>query len=186
MKTGIYKIENKAAGKLYIGSAVNFASRFATHRSNLRSGKHRNKKLQNAWNAYGEAAFSFEKMIVCAKDDLIFFEQRFIDAFDVVRNGYNILAVAGSGLGYRHTEDHLARLAGNKHALGMRHTPETLSRLAAAGLGNKHSLGVTKPKHAREAVSRALKGGKQTPEQIAKRVAATQATKRAKKEMANV
>jgi group I intron endonuclease len=185
MKAGIYKIQNHVNGRVYIGSAANFASRFATHRSNLRSGKHRNTKLLNAWKAYGEGAFSFEKLLVCAKEDLVFFEQRCIDAFDAVESGYNILPVAGSALGYRHTDEHKARLAGNKHARGLRHTPETIERMAAASRGNKYSLGVTKPQHARDAVSRALKGGRQTPEQIAKRVAATQATKKAKKAAVN-
>jgi group I intron endonuclease len=58
---GVYKITNTVDGKVYIGSTTTNADyRWSTHRSALRTGKHYNRHLQNAWNKYGESAFTFE------------------------------------------------------------------------------------------------------------------------------
>ena len=59
MKMGIYKIINVVNNKFYIGSAVNFSRRKTRHFSELRTNKHNNSKLQNAWNKYGETSFVF-------------------------------------------------------------------------------------------------------------------------------
>jgi|DEB19_MinimDraft_3_1074340.scaffolds.fasta_scaffold56684_2 group I intron endonuclease len=56
---GIYKIINAVNNKFYVGSAVNFEKRKARHIWRLRRGDHINKRLQAAWNKYGEAAFVF-------------------------------------------------------------------------------------------------------------------------------
>jgi group I intron endonuclease len=58
---GVYKITNTVDGKVYIGStATDMDTRWTTHRSALRGGKHYNAHLQRAWNKYGESAFTFE------------------------------------------------------------------------------------------------------------------------------
>jgi group I intron endonuclease len=58
---GVYKITNTADGKVYIGStAIDTDHRWSTHRALLRTGKHYNRHLQNAWNKYGESVFTFE------------------------------------------------------------------------------------------------------------------------------
>ena len=41
MMIGIYKIENKVNGKVYIGQSVNIESRWKGHKSNLRNNKHK-------------------------------------------------------------------------------------------------------------------------------------------------
>jgi group I intron endonuclease len=56
---GIYKIENKANGKVYIGQSANINKRWIEHRSNLNNNRHPNRKLQNAWNNYGQDNFDF-------------------------------------------------------------------------------------------------------------------------------
>lgn len=176
MRSGIYEIHNTITGKSYIGSAVYFANRFAVHRSNLRSGKHKNTKLLNAWKKHGEHAFVFRELLICRPQDLVMYEQLLIDAFDAVNSGYNVLPTAGSALGFKHSADHIERLKGNTHALGHRHDEETLRRMAEALRGNKHSLGAKKSEYARRRVSETMKGKKQSPEQIEKRVAAYKAT----------
>ncbi len=45
-KCGIYKIENLVNAAQYVGSAVCFRRRFATHRSLLNRGLHENQHLQ--------------------------------------------------------------------------------------------------------------------------------------------
>lgn len=59
MAQGIYKIINVVNNKFYVGSAVDFKRRKTRHFSELRTKKHNNSKLQNAWNKYGEQAFVF-------------------------------------------------------------------------------------------------------------------------------
>ncbi len=180
MNTGIYEIRNIVTGKRYIGSAVHFRRRKAVHLALLRAGKHRNAKLQASWDKHGERAFEFRLLVVCGREDLVMYEQRLIDGFNTVGDGYNLLPVAGSALGFRHSNQHKASLAGNQNARGMKHSDETRRRLAQASLGNKHGLGHKRSAEHRAAISLAHKGRKQSPEQVAKRVAATQATKRAK------
>jgi group I intron endonuclease len=55
----IYKIINVVNNKFYVGSAVDFHKRKIRHVWRLRRGDHINKRLQAAWNKYGEAAFVF-------------------------------------------------------------------------------------------------------------------------------
>ena len=103
LETGIYSITNIANGRRYIGSALLFSKRFREHRVGLRSGKHYNSLLQRAWTKYGEASFAFEKLIVCEKTNLVFYEQRAINGYMSANreHGYNLSPTAGSPLGLK-------------------------------------------------------------------------------------
>lgn len=129
-RTGIYQIVNTANGKIYVGSAVNFEKRWKEHLRQLTEKRHHSILLQRAWDKYGEAAFSFQKLIFCAKENLIWFEQRFIDALSPA---FNVCKVAGSVLGYRHTPEakEAARLraTGNTHCRGKTLPEETKERI---------------------------------------------------------
>lgn len=59
MTAGVYYIFCEPDQRLYIGSSVNVETRIAKHRSHLRAGNHRSKRMQAAWNEYGESAFEF-------------------------------------------------------------------------------------------------------------------------------
>jgi group I intron endonuclease len=132
--SGIYEITNTTNGKQYIGSAVNFAQRWHKHRSALRDGKHRNIKLQRAWDKSGEEAFEFRKLIFCEPANLLFYEQRIMDAF---KPEYNIFMTAGSALGWRHTEESRAKLGA--HRKGVKMSDETKAKISAAKKGKKFS-----------------------------------------------
>jgi group I intron endonuclease len=132
--SGIYEIVNTLNGKQYIGSAVNFAQRWHKHRSALRDGKHRNIKLQRSWDKYGEVVFEFRKLIICEPSNLLFYEQRFLDA---LKPEFNIFMTAGSALGWKHTEESRAKLG--VHRRGIRHSEETKAKISAAKLGKKLS-----------------------------------------------
>lgn len=125
MNTGIYQITNLQNGKCYVGSAVSFRKRWKEHLRQLTNGNHHSTVMQRAWDKYGEAAFEFKKLLVCAKADLIWFEQR---AIDVLKPAYNICKIAGSVLGYRHTSEAKAaaaeRATGNTHRRGRKESPE--------------------------------------------------------------
>lgn len=186
MNTGIYQITNLQNDKAYIGSAVSFRKRWKEHLRQLTNGNHHSTLMQRAWNKYGEAAFEFKKLLVCAKADLLWFEQR---ALDALKPAYNVCKVAGSVLGYRHTEEAKAaaaeRATGNTHRRGRKESPEyceqakrsramrkncahseeTKAKIAAAHRGR------TIPEDRRARISATLTGRKQDPELVAKRAA---------------
>lgn len=133
-RSGIYHITNTVNGKRYVGSAVSFQRRWLEHRSLLRRGLHHSRILQRAWNKYGEQAFAFKPLLVCAKTDLIFYEQRAIDTF---RPEYNISPTAGNCLGFKHSAESRARMsAANK---GKKLPREVVAKIAAANTGQKRS-----------------------------------------------
>lgn len=187
MNTGIYQITNLQNGKCYVGSAVSFKKRWKEHLRQLSNGDHHSTVMQRAWDKYGEAAFEFKKLLVCAKADLIWFEQRAIDA---LKPAYNICKVAGSVLGYRHTDEVKAaaaeRATGDTHRRGRKEPAEVCARISAGrkgkGLGRVFSeetkakisaahTGRTIPADRRARISATLTGRKQDPELVAKRAA---------------
>jgi group I intron endonuclease len=60
MTSGIYQIKNTINGGVYFGRSIDVNDRLIHHRNELRRGVHTNKRLQNAWDKYGENAFKFE------------------------------------------------------------------------------------------------------------------------------
>lgn len=67
-KSGVYKITNVNNGKIYIGSAKKFSTRYSQHINSLRNNKHQNKHLQSSFNKHGENAFVFEVIEVVEGD----------------------------------------------------------------------------------------------------------------------
>lgn len=149
MNAGIYKILNKTNGKFYIGSAVNFKNRWNVHKCDLRKGTHSSKHMQAAWNKYGEESFEFKKLIVCTPKDLIFYEQLCIDGLNPE---YNIARVAGSMLGFKHSEETKNKMIGrkiseeqknkiSKSLFGFKHSEESKRKMRISKIGNKNSFG---------------------------------------------
>ena len=101
--SGIYAIITPS-GRRYIGSAVNFAHRWAVHRWNLRQGSHHNPGLQAAACKYGVEALRFEVLECTGRDKSLAREQVYLDACGL-RNLLNGAPIAGSQLGLRHTPE---------------------------------------------------------------------------------
>lgn len=102
--TCVYIIENILNKKVYVGSAVNFYKRKNLHLRQLKTNKHINFKLQNFVNKHGIDKLYFKIIQECEKKDLIRIEQYYIDLYDCVKCGFNILPTAGSWLNHKHTE----------------------------------------------------------------------------------
>lgn len=100
---GIYKIQHKISGRVYIGSSKNVFQRLACHRAYLRGKTHVNAALQNAFNKYGDDAFSFEVILMCERKDLLFYEQSIMDGYNSYTKpfGYNLRKKAESNIGMR-------------------------------------------------------------------------------------
>lgn len=205
MDTGIYQIVNTVNGKRYVGSAKSFAGRWSTHRSRLKTGRHHNRHLQSSWAKYGAAAFAFQKLIVCAQEDLLLYEQI---AIDVLRPEFNVERIAGNSLGCIRTPETRAKIAAK--ALGRKRSRASVEAGAAKRrgvplapehaaklIGNKHALGLKhtdewkaanavrntglkRPKDAeyRAKIAATLRGRKATPEHRANQSAAQLGKKR--------
>jgi group I intron endonuclease len=136
--SGLYQIVHIASGKLYVGSSERLEHRLRRHREDLRYGTHHSIKLQRAWDKYGPAAFVFVVMFHCEKKHLLFYEQRAIDTYDAVNNGYNVCPIAGNCAGVKHTPETCL-----KRSATMRKRPppssETRAKLSAASSKQRHS-----------------------------------------------
>ena len=110
MTCGAYLILNISNGKPYIGASVNIERRWRVHKCELRGNKHCNLKLQRAWNKYGEPSFTFTILEVCERGDIVDCEQRWIDQYDAVNSGYNILNFARSTQGRKFSPEAVERL----------------------------------------------------------------------------
>lgn len=135
--SGVYAIWNTLTGKMYVGSAVDIASRWKGHIKALKAGKS-NRKLQHSWDKYGPAVFRFMVLERCDKDDLLDVEQWWIDRErSSTQIGYNVRPLARSNLGLVLTPEQRERRrvntkaqwdAGLRDRTPMRRTPEQEAR----------------------------------------------------------
>lgn len=82
MKTGIYKIQSKTTGKLYIGSSIDIEQRWRQHLSSLRSSTHGNYKLQGLYIEHGEKDLEFSIIELCTAEERFQREQFWINEFN--------------------------------------------------------------------------------------------------------
>ena len=169
MNSGIYAIVHLASGKRYIGSAVWFSRRWAMHRFSLRNNRHHSNKLQNAWNKYGEDAFEFRRLLICDRSDLLFYEQRVLDAYDAVRSGYNICLSARGNIGTKASPEARAKISAA--LTGIKRSPETRARILAARNTPERIAGMRKAltgrvfsEETRRKISEAITGRVLSPE----------------------
>lgn len=156
MKTGIYEIRNTSNGKKYVGSAVDFGARWSKHRSELRRGVHHSRHLQQSWDKHGPDAFSFRKLLLCEKHELMECEQM---AFIAFKPEFNILPNAASPLGVKRTKEFCDAIG--KRKKGQTHTQETkdlISLRCRAAKANRpsHNSGVAVPQHVKEKIGQSL------------------------------
>ena len=143
MKSGIYKITNVKNGKFYIGSAKDIDRRWWEHKNDLKKNKHKNPKLQHAWDFYGENSFEFiilENVIEC---ELFKREQFYLDMFKPYMRdiGYNITPTAGGGDNFTHNPNKeqiiknmtVANNVGHMH--GKKHSEEAKEKQKERAVG---------------------------------------------------
>lgn len=173
--SGIYCILNTKTKKIYIGSAINLRNRIYQHKNHLKYNKHPNIHLQRAWDKYGEKSFNFSIIEICWPIDLLKREQLWINYFKSydIDFGYNILEIAGSRLGSKHSEKTKEKLRNRIYTdeqkafmsisqIGKQHSEETKIKISKANKGKIIS------DEQKLKISQAKKGKKQSLEHLAK------------------
>ena len=102
-KSGVYRWVHKDSGKSYIGSSSMLDERFRRYfnHSYLSSSKRGASIICKALLKYGYAGFRLEILEYCPRTIVLDREQFYIDK---LTPEYNILKIAGSNLGYKHSE----------------------------------------------------------------------------------
>lgn len=107
---GVYEI--KIAGYKYYGSSINIHARKQNHISKLRSGKHRNQRLQRCFNKYGEDSISFKILIVCDEESVLDEEQKYLDENIGNDNCLNFCKSAAAPMaGIKFSEEHKRKMS---------------------------------------------------------------------------
>ena len=123
MTIGIYQIQNKINGKIYIGQSINIEKRLKQHLRDLRTSQHYNSHFQNAFNKYGENAFKANIISVCQIKQLDYYETWFI----------SITGATNPKYGYNN------EMGGNKNKIISKATRKKLSKNHSGMSGKKHS-----------------------------------------------
>ena len=122
-KAGVYCWRNLINGKIYIGSSINLERRFREYYNinyleNIL--KRSNSLIARSLLKYGYSNFSLEILEYCEPSDAKSREQYYLDKLDP---DYNILNIAGSPFGCKHTEETKAKISLAKK--GRKHSEET-------------------------------------------------------------
>ena len=128
--SGIYRIE-LGNGHFYIGSAIDIDKRKRDHRNDLKRGIHPNRIVQHCWNKYG--VFEFTVLEECVKDGLIVREQFYLDQHCDNPKNVNLVSIAGSNLGLKHSAETRAKISAAKK--GHKHSAESRAKMSAAHKG---------------------------------------------------
>jgi len=139
-ESGVYRWINNINGKSYIGSSTKLNVRFLQYfNTNFLLYKtlveKRNSLIYNSILKNGYSNFTLEILEYCTADNCINKEQYFID---LLKPEYNLLPKAGSSLGYKHTEESLAKMAASR--LGKIHSYETRAKIGEAVMGKNHPM----------------------------------------------
>jgi group I intron endonuclease len=187
--SAIYKIQSTINPKrFYIGSAVNIKERWYDHLYTLKNNIHKNPRLQNHFNKYGESDLIFIIIELCFPEFLTAREQFYINKLNPF---FNICKIAGSSLGRKHSEKSKKKISevkkgsipwnkgktglqiswfkGKKHTeeakgknrvahKGKQLSEETKQKIGEAGRGRNHT------KEAKQKISIANKGRKRSEE----------------------
>lgn len=137
----VYKITNKANGKVYIGQSVQESTRrISNHKYYLRLGTHFNDHLQRAWNKYGSAQFEFTNIDTAETIEQLNDKEQYWIAFyqsAAPEFGYNKDLGGGNGRMTDASKEKLSqRMLGNQYTKGRKLSEEHRKAFLAAGAEN--------------------------------------------------
>lgn len=143
---GVYKIESKKNGRAYIGSSDNITRRWNHHISELKRNKHHSIILQNHTNKYGLDDLTFSIIIECNVDDLIKYEQKYIDMYNPY---FNVRKIADSNRGIKRSKETKERL--RRVNIGKKLSEKTRMKMSKRMIGNSYTKGMI-PVNARKVI----------------------------------
>lgn len=132
-KAGVYCWTNIESGKKYVGSSVDIYRRFMNY-YNIKyiTRACKSSLICRALLKYGYSKFKLEILEYCDQDSAIEREQYYID---LLNPEYNILKVAGSLFGYKHTPESLEKM----REIALNRSDETKAKLREAALGKTYN-----------------------------------------------
>lgn len=139
-KIGIYSFTNKLNGKKYIGSSDDLDRRWNDHFTLFIRGDHPNSYMQRSVDKHGIDIFEIEWMLKCPEEELLYWEDHYIDLFDSMNSGYNLIS-ADRREWSKETKKKLSKMfsgEGNPF-FGRRHTEETKKQISDKNKGRKMS-----------------------------------------------
>lgn len=157
-KSGVYCWINLESGKKYVGSSIDLHRRFMQYyniKYIIRASK--SSLICRALLKNGYSKFKLEILEYCEPSVLIEREQYYIDTLNPE---YNILKVAGSLFGYKHTIESLQKMS----EIAKNRSEETIAKLREAALGKTYQHTEKTKNQIREA----MLGRKHTNETIEK------------------
>jgi len=107
-KAGIYRWINNETGNTYVGSSINLSNRLRLYFNyDFISDKSRSKSMiHDALAKYGYSKFSLEILEYCDENKVLEREQHYLNTLQPV---YNILKVAGSSTGFKHSDESILK-----------------------------------------------------------------------------
>jgi group I intron endonuclease len=155
--SGIYLLTNKLTDEIYVGQSVDLSKRFIRYFSLSYLKSKESLIISRALIKYGYVNFSVSILEYCDKSILTEREQYYLDKLEPK---YNILKIAGSSLGYIHSQVSKQKRSkalkgvyvGIKSPLfGKNHTIETKNKMSIERKGeNNYFYGKTHSDHSKE------------------------------------
>jgi group I intron endonuclease len=108
-QSGVYLFINNITNDLYVGSSITLSKRMSTHFYHANSSKDTKIVLYRAIRKYKLENFSLAILEFCGSDIIVCsdLEQKWIDYY---KPRYNVLKIAGSSSGFRHSIDTINKL----------------------------------------------------------------------------
>lgn len=138
-KSGIYRITNLTNCKIYIGSSNNLSLRFRVY-FNTRRLMNSNMHIYRAILKTGHSNFRLDILEYCDPKLLIGREQYYMDLF---KPEYNTLKIAGSSLGFKHTENTRTQMSINNTGVNHPLFGKTLTNETRIKIGKAKRLNTT-------------------------------------------
>lgn len=175
---GVYMIKCNSTEKYIIGETGNVKKRLSYHVQNLKGNRHENPYLQNAWNKYGEAKFSYHVLEYCDFSECKVREDYYCKLYESHNHdkGFN-LRPTGMDLKSKfpqeikdkikkslQTSEKFKNRDSGKGMRGKKHSEETILQMSNSAKGKVVS------QETKEKMSKSRLGRKRTKESILKQI----------------